>query len=504
MHRELRKLPRTGLALALFLGAAAADGLPREDRRAPPEDGSRDYREEIVVREIEVDVDLSSLPPLESLGKRGDDDFLVLEDGAALDRARPARSADATGATAAGPAIDEILIWLDPGLASPRALAAAVRALVDSAPALAGAGHFEARIAGDVPRTAPPGDATAIAAALSGLSRRWSGRTEAAPSLVDRLRAVDRLTVDLVRRGGGGRRVLLIAADGWPVDAVQLQALADLEAGRSSPATHGLSPIEDCARIAAAYGWTVFAVVARRTPTPDASPRAAREQERSQGGSSKGRPFVLFRFPFERRRPPAREAARLDLATDFGLRPLAHLVRASAGSLVGGPGDIATHLDRVAHRRRFVVRAPDRPPGELQRIEVRWSGGDGRPLPARRWIRSGLPAEASLARLRTLAAGDLSPAEGQPVEIDPASGRVCFRDDRPHPGLRRSAVTVRGGEISTRIGAVVRSGTACVTPSADPAESGDRADRGWILLEDAESGAWGAASSEAMTPAPPS
>jgi hypothetical protein len=115
--------------------------------------------------------------------------------------------------------------------------------------------------------------------------------------------------------------------------------------------------------------------------------------------------WPLFRYPIRDRTPIGRIGVDLDLATDFGLRPLAHLVRASSGTLVGEPGAIADELGRLRGRRRLVVRSPEIGPAPLSRLEVRWTGGDGRPLPTLAWLRNGEPPELAAARRRLAESG---------------------------------------------------------------------------------------------------
>ncbi len=434
--------PRNGRALgwisssllALALGSApgwAAAPTTAADRPAPAAE-QQAFADSIVVRELEVFFDDSLLPPLESLGRRSDADFLVFEAGIALE------SAPAPDERASGPPLRELLLWFDTDLATPAALAAAARALVEASGAFATAERIEVVVAEPRPRTVLATAATSAAVEeLARRARAWeraadSGLRASAPIPIERrLRALDRLAAEIARRGDSGPRALVLAADGWSVDARRLEDLSRLSSG-AAPSDPALVALDQAGRLLAAYGWVTFALAARPLPDPADVPRRAREVGRVGGDRAGGgeRTFFGVTFPFRKRMPTIRETVRLDVATDFGLRPLAHLVRASSGGLAGEPGALAKQLARVANRRRLLVRAPERPPGQLIPLEVRWTGGDGRPLPSPKWLRSGLPPEAAAARLRALTAGDLTLDDGTLVTFRPPGARASARKDQ--------------------------------------------------------------------------
>lgn len=380
-------LGRTAALAALAVASAAATSLPDEPRT---------FTDSVVVREIEVRFDASVLPQIESIGRRGDDDFTVYEDGLPLERV------EVTPEVAEGRRLEQVLVWLDPALASPAALARAASTLGEAAPALADAGPVEVATAGRHGVASRRFTALApLADELASLERRWRDGSSTTPELTSRLAALDRLVLDLVAREGSGPRALLLAVEPWPAKPDLLNDLSSLEAGRA-PGDPRLVGLDEAGRLIAAYGWVAYALDARTVVTerPPARPR----DEKGMIFSG-GEVWPLFRYPIRDRTPIGRIAVDLDLATDFGLRPIAHLVRASSGTLVGEPGAIARELGRLAARRRLVVRSPDRGTAPLSRIEVRWTGGDGRPLPSLAWLRNGEPPEVAAARRRLAASG---------------------------------------------------------------------------------------------------
>lgn len=382
-----RPLARTAALAAVAVASAAATSLPDEPRT---------FTDTVVVREIEVWFDASVLPQIESIGRRADDDFTVYEDGLPLERVTVPLE------TPAGRRLERVLVWLDPALASPAALARAAATLAEAAPALAGAGPVEVAAAGRHGVASRQfTSVAALADELTSLARGWRAGASSQPELATRLAALDRLVLDLVAREGAGPRALLLAVEPWPAGPELINDLSRLE-DALPPEDPRLVALDEAGRLIAAYGWVAYALDPRTVVTerPPSKPR-----EEKGMISSGGEVWPLFRYPIRGRTPIGRIAVDLDLATDFGLRPIAHLVRASSGTLVGEPGAIAHELGRLAGRRRLVVRSPDRGTAPLSRLEVRWTGGDGRPLPSLAWLRNGEPPEVAAARRRLAASG---------------------------------------------------------------------------------------------------
>jgi hypothetical protein len=501
---SMRRTPRDGppaavcaLVLAAAVAGAAVPGPSREPAR---------FQERLDVRELEVDFDASVLPPLESTGRRADEDFLVIENGIPLERI-PTRASEGTAQETEADAreIVELLVWFDRDLAAPGTRAAGARALATAATAgaLERCASIALRVDG-VERSMPAADPTALAAELRRRARGWDSDPPEAPPLDTRLRALDRLSVHLARRAGGGRRALVVVGDAWPVDAQRLNALGALARAADAPGVERLRALEDAARLAAAFGWTPYVLAAVTPPTRPMRPGVSRsgEERIEAGGASSHRWWVRLFAPRHYLHSMAREAAHLEVSTDFGLRPWAHFVRAGAGTLLGDAAAVSSQLDRLASRRRLVVRSPEPGPGRLLPLEVRWSGGDGRPVPSRRWSRSGLPPEAAAARLRALAAGDLDLESGEPVRMAPAgtgpvARRLCFVPPGAHAFVRSATWSADADAAAIAIGPVLATGPgaaeACA-PLPAPAHPGAarEPEPAYALIEDPESGEWGA------------
>ncbi len=471
------------LAAALAAIAVAPAGIARP-QRLPEFAGS------IAVRERVVHFDAALLPQLESAGRRADVDFLVLEDGVPRDLVR--RPPDEA------PAPVRHLIWLDPELASPRTLASAARSLAKVAPELAAGGSLELAVVGRGSITRERDfRAAGLAARLLGLAGTVEESAGGArPPLECRLAALDRLAAEIAELDTGEPGALWLPVDGWPLAPDELAAFdrdAEPQPGASSPA----AVVERAGRILASYGWALFPVAAVPANLDLAAAlRRAREDEYAPPPPPGERKsiFYLFRKRWPKRRAvPSRSAfSALELATDLRLLPLGRLARLTSGSLVGEPRAIAQRAARFGGRRRLVVAEPDSPPGELRRLEVVWSGGDGRALPAFGWVRTGTPVEVAAVRLAALAAGRLDPRFGLGLRAEPASppgapGKICFADAKGRGWLRLSrwrAASPRP-ELGTPVQLAVDA--APCLPFEVPPGPGDR-----LLLEDVENGEWGA------------
>lgn len=481
-------LRRLAAALTLPAVAALADapGLPGLPDTPP-------FAEAIEVRELEVHFDDSVLPPLESLGRRADGDFLVLVDG------RPLEPSTSSEIAERSERLGDALLWFDPDLASPAALAAAARALLDPPSALVAAERLRLVLADPAERREAldlTGSTLGMAERLAAAARRWDQAEPGRPSLERRLRALDRLAAATAVRDRGGPRALVVAADAWGVDGDWLDDLAIAESG-GAPTRPATERLEQVARASAAAGWTTLALAPPLVETTTWA-RSARHETVTVGGNLSHR-FPMATFPWRRATPSASESTRFDVATDLGLRPWAHLVRAGSGTVVGDALGLTRALERVAERRRLLLRLPERPPGPLSPIEVRWSGGDGRTLPASRWLAHGSPPELTAARLRALAAGDLGldatahasvrEGGGSRVACWPPSGS----SSSPRRWLRASTIG-RAGPPGAAPGASVSLGPVAESAAAEPCAPLPPAPPGpgatIVLLEDLETGSW--------------
>lgn len=471
------------LAAALATIAVAPAGVTRP-QRLPEFAGS------IAVRERVIYFDDSLLPQLELQNRRADADFLVLEDGLPRDQVR--RRAEEE------PVPVRHLIWIDPELASAQTLAGAARFLAKAAPELAAGGSLALAVAsrrsfsldGDLP-------AAEVASRLLRLASSEEQRSgDERPSLDCRLAALDRLAAEIAELATGEPGALWLPVDGWPLAPDELAGF-DRGAEPSASAFAPAAVVERTSRVVASYGWVLFPVAAPRASRDLAAAlRRAREDEYAPPPPPGERRsiFYLFmkRWP-KRRVVPSRSAFTvLELATDLGLLPLGRLARLTSGSLVGEPRAIAERAARLHGRRRLVVAEPESPPGDLRRLEVLWTGGDGRPLPALGWVRTGTPAEVAAARLAALASGRLEAAWGEELEIrprpeSPGVRMVCFAKSGWREWLRLSRWSA--APLRLEIGSPVHLADGA-SPCLPIGARSDPADR--FLLEDVENGAWGA------------
>jgi hypothetical protein len=210
--------------------------------------------------------------------------------------------------------------------------------------------------------------------------------------------------------------------------------------------------------------------------------------------------FPVFTLPARQRRPSGAEKAQLDAVTDLTLTPLTELTRATSGALVGGVTRLAADLVRLVGRRRIAFSSPPpTEPADLHSVEVRWRGGDGRPLPALHWRRTTTPPEVTAARLRALLAGDPPPAGAIDARLEPGAGagtgsqlRFCLPTSAATTWSRVSIARQAGSEPATlELGRpeVLRAadGRACRTVELPAITAGERLA---IAVEDLEGETW--------------
>ncbi len=486
-----RSLPL--LLAAVTLPLAAQSPTTQQPAGQPP------FAETIEVREVEVRVDLSSLPTFESIGKKGAEDFLVIEDG--VDHP----------VSELGAATDDwiFVLYFDSVLAGPEARQRAAIELAGQAERLTAGGLAEIVVADPLPRTLlTTGSADALRRQLDQLALMAArepapAETSLGVATAARLAQLDRLTVEIAARGGGGARGLLLPVGSWPLDPEALSRLtktAEPAAGAVSERPE-FQPLRETARALAGYGW-VTVPLALRAPREASEPSAAeRRTQVSMGGGGDQRttvPIVSISGKGEPTDPAT--AARVDTLTDFSLIPYAELARASSGALVGEPGRLKSILGDLLDRRQITYRSPFPQPGRLLPLEVRWKGGDGRTLPAPRWLRSATPPEVAAARLRRMLAGDaaaLTPQTSKSGEIqwsaDP--GRVCFPGEGDKRWVRLSTATEKDGQVQVVTGQPVQLERTAAGLCADaPAATAGRTVR---LAEDLENETWSGATSAA-------
>lgn len=463
-------MPRPGpLALTALLLAGGTLSPPPPAALADQDEGGgrRRFEDSLVVREVEVRFDMSVLPPLESIGRRGARDFVLIEEGAARPTLRFDAEPDRGGW--------EILIWLDDGLADGGALAVGARALAGRAAELTAAGAVELVEAGETLARHPPTDS---AGELAGRLLRIAQAHDRGPARggLDPARALsslDRLAIEIAARTGGGARLLLLPVSTWQVDAPLLDELGRARSG--APPGARARPLTEAARTLAGYGWITFGLALR----PDAEPTSMRgpksEATPSTGPGGEQRTFApIFRFPWQRVRPTASEQTRLDTAVDLGLIPNGDLVRPGSGAVAGHAEQLDELLERVFARARLIAAAPESLPGQMLTRRLLWIGGDGRPLPALTVARSSTPPEVAAARLRRALAGASSGGLDPRFVLDRRAGapRVCLADGVARGWVRLSSARPERDAPALAIGAPVelrRPGAGTTGPSADAA-----------------------------------
>lgn len=477
-------------SLVLALVFLALPPLAAQVPTSPPP-----FVETIEVREVEVLVDISALPTFESIGRKAQEDFIVVEEGVAH---------PLTDLGTADPSQWIFVLYFDSVLAGPEARQRAAIELAGQSERLTAGGLAEIVIADPVPHTLlATASADALRQRLDELALaagKEVARAESslAAATAARLAQLDRLTVEVAARGGGGARALLLPVGAWPLDPEGLARLTKAQPHASLEASE-FQPVRETSRALAAYGWVTVPLALR--PLRDvAEPSAAeRRAQVSMGGSGDRRttvPIVSISSQGEPTDPAT--AAQVDTLTDFSLMPFAELARASSGALIGESGRLQNTLSDLLRRRQFTYRSPFPQPGRLLALEVRWRGGDGRTLAAPRWLRSSTPAEVSAARLRRLLAGDTA---AQTAPASPASnaggirwnteaGRICFPGDGDKRWIRLSTATEKDGQIQVATGQplqIERSADGLCADAPAAAPGGPRTAR---LVEDLENETW--------------
>lgn len=490
---RLTSIPCRSLALALV--CIALPPLAAQVPTSPPP-----FVETIEVREVEVLVDISALPTFESIGRKAREDFIVVEEGVAH---------PLTELGAADAAQWIFVLYFDSILAGPEARQRAAIELAGLSERLTAGGLAEIVIADPLPHTLlSTASADALRRQLDELAvaaGREVERTE--PSLATataaRLAQLDRLTVEIAARGGGGARSLLLPVGAWPLDPEGLARLTKAKSDGSLEAAE-FQPIQETSRALAAYGWVTVPLALRKLREVEEPSAAERRTQVSMGGAGDRRttvPIVSVSGQGEPTDPAT--AAQVETLTDFSLMPFAELARASSGALIGESGRLQGTLGDLLRRRQFSYRSPFPQPGRLLALEVRWKGGDGRTLAAPRWLRSSTPPEVSAARLRRLLAGDAA-AQTAPaapasnaggIQWNTESGRVCFPGDGDKRWIRISTASEKDGQIQLATGQPLQIERTAAGLCVDAPAVG--AGRTVHLAEDLENETWTGAASAA-------
>lgn len=443
MPRIRRLLVALGLC-STIVPAGAAQTPP------PP------FIEVIDVREVEILFDLSDLPPWESLGRRGREDFVAVEGGAA----HPLQVFESVPA-------DEWfhLLYFDAALAGGETQIVAANALARRAESLAAGGRVDVMVADPRPRLlASTGDAEVVRRTLGEIAAaaRANRAASATPGRAesDRILQLDRLVGSVAALAGGGPRALWLPVDGWPVSPETLErwSRAKERGDRTEPVVAALAAT---GRALAGYGWVTYPVALREARDASSPSDAERRMRVESGGGGDERTVVpMFTVSGARPRPGAEAMAQIDTMTDFALAPFAELARFTSGTLLGHETRLRGELSELLDRRRATYRGPRPKAGTLMPIEIRWSGGDDRALPATRFLRSSTPPEVSAARLRLLLAGDPAPGVAAITLREPTvqtlvpARDLCFGPGEEKAVRVSSARESKNGEVSFHVGEV--------------------------------------------------
>ncbi len=483
-----RSRPLATLPLSLLCcSASLALPLAAQDPASPPP-----FVETIEVREVDLRVDLSALPLFESIGRKGREDFIIVEDGVAhpLTDLQPAQASQWI-----------FVLYFDSVLAGPDVRQQAAIEIAKHAEQLTAGGLAEIVLADPQPRAVlSTGSAEVLRHALDELALaagRERPRTEPSVALATaaRLEQLDRMSVEIAARGGGGARGLLLPVGAWPISPEGLARLTQTRAGAGAELLE-FRPLQESARVLAGYGWVTLPIALR--PAREEIPLSAAEKRMqvSTGGAGDQRQSVpILTIPAREGHPDSTTETQLDVVTDFSLMPFAEFSRATSGALIGEAGRLQSTLAQLIRRRQVTYRSPFPQPGRLLTLEVRWKGGDGRLLQAPRWLRSSTPPEVSTARLRRLLAGDAAPqAENAGgIQWNAETGRVCFPGDGDKRWVRLSTATEKDGQIQIAKGQPVQLERTAAGLCVDaPAATAGRTVR---LAEDLENETWTGATS---------
>jgi hypothetical protein len=439
----LAALAPLGGAAAATPAAPGAAAAPRA-AAAPPagtaEAKPESFAEKVLVREIEVVVELPDSLRESRRRSLGPQDFEVLEDG----HFRQVVKASAIAAGEAGPW--HLVLYFDRMLADADTVFFTANALAQQSVQLTGLGSVDLVIADPQPRVAlaesrdpkaleqalvdlaaqaqrqrdaaSPGQGAAAARARKPGQAETQRQTQAqaqpgsrgrqeapprrgqatpgAPEPEVVRRQEDRLVALVAGRPGSGPRALVLVANGF-----------DTSSSGDGADSAAAAVAEEPARTLAAYGWVTIAAPMRRQEL-GIEHREMTDLERIRQ-SNAGREAPGSTLPPEIL-PQAAPDSRLkyegviSLFVEPGSATLNAMVSATAGTVVGYPGQLAAALSGLAKRWDLFYLAPDPADGRPRPVEVRLSPG-ATALRAPVWRRSSTTDEVSAARLRQLLAG---------------------------------------------------------------------------------------------------
>ena len=363
------------------------------------------YRENVVVREVEVSVQLPDDLSIFTVRTLKPQDFLVRRDGEPeeVTRVEPAWHGKSSEPWT-------IVVYVDRVLSTPATANAALAALTHRVGRLTELGRVDLVVADPEPHAVRSGerDAKALAAGLgqvaAGLGAERSPARAVDPENVRR--QLDRLLAWLAAQRTVGPRLLWLVADGMPLSLDALAVLGEKPAQgleRGLPVTAdrvAAEAVREAARCLAAYGWVTLAGPLGRPEEGAIGPRLSDyERFRRDVWNQPAVAVPILRWPWTRTAPTRLSTSQLVAALDPQLAPLRHLALTTSGWLVPAESDVDPVMDALFQRFRVWFRAADPLDGRLHELRLKLVKG-AQDLRAPRWVRSSTPEAITEARLR--------------------------------------------------------------------------------------------------------
>jgi hypothetical protein len=380
----------------------APTGAPPPPANAAGAPRSEGFGEKVLVREIEVVVELPASVHESRRRSLGPQDFQVLEDGTS----RQVVKASPVNAGEASPW--QVVLYFDRVLADPETVFFSANSLAQRAAQLTDLGGVDMVVADPAPRVVLAGchEPRALEQALTDLAaqaeRQRDGGAAAAktkgqasqdaagPALPAVRRQEDRLVSLIASHPSGGPRALVLVADGFDTSK---------SGGNATTATAAVA--EEPARTLAAYGWVAIAAPMRRQEL-GVEHREMTDIERMRqnaSGSAPGSTVPPEILPEAAPNTHLNYDGVLNLFVQPGSASLTAIASATGGTVVGYPAQLTAALTSLAKRWHLFYLAPDPEDGKPRPVEVRLLPA-GTVLRAPVWRRSSTTEEIAAARLR--------------------------------------------------------------------------------------------------------
>jgi hypothetical protein len=382
---------------------------------ASPDGARQRVHEEILVREVELVLDLRDTLENDRLSP---EDFVVLVGG-------ETRRVTRVESVAESPAPWTLLVYVDETLAGPETVFAATLALAQRSATLAALGSVEVVTAGSAGRRArvvlPPSreplKVEEVLAQVAGEARvardraaQNVGRPSEPPGYEERF---DLLLETLADRRSAGPHALLLVIDGLDLAATDLEFLEGASLAEP-PTDHPAAPFRALARLLAAEGWVTVAVPLRKQATllslAGLTDAQVFRQHMDVGFHNGAGPPPVTQFASRTNSLQYAEVIDFTIAPQTAV--LRALVRPTAGMVVGYDVQLDSILGALGRRVRLWLGAPEAD-GSIQPVTVRYSRrATDIPVRSAAWLRSGTPEEIAEVRLRRLFA-DQSETAGE-------------------------------------------------------------------------------------------